>query len=153
MSPPWLLIPNAIPPGPLQWSAGDNAIECATFDCTHGEEMPLESEVIKIEGGIVIVALTGRLTLGSRLSLLDAEVTGLANDGNLKVILDLEHIEYADSSALGVLLHAAGTVRAKGGKLLLAAPNQRLKDLFALTNTSQLLLSYPDRSSCIAQLL
>jgi len=115
--------------------------------------MPLESEIIKIEGGIVIVALSGRLTLGSRLSLLDAEVSALANDGNLKVILDLEHIEYADSSALGVLLHAAGAVRAKGGQLLLAAPNQRLQDLFTLTNTAQLLVSYPDRAACIAHLL
>jgi anti-sigma B factor antagonist len=115
--------------------------------------MPLESEVIHIEGGIVILVLSGRLTLGSRLSLLDAEVATLASDGNLKVILDLENIEYADSSALGVLLHANGAVRAKGGQLLLAAPNQRLKDLFALTNTAELLTSYPDRATCIAHLL
>jgi anti-sigma B factor antagonist len=136
-----------------QKSWGGSRIACATFDCSLGDQMPLESEITRIEGGIVIVALTGRLTLGSRLSLLDAEVTKLANDGNLKVILDLEHIEYADSSALGVLLHASGVVRDKGGELLLAAPNQRLKDLFALTNTSQLLISYPDRAACIAHLL
>ncbi len=85
----------------------------------------LETEVLKIEGDIHVVALKGRLTLGSRLSLLEAEINTLADNGARKIILDLENIEYADSSALGVLLHASGAVRAKGGKLLLAAPNER----------------------------
>jgi anti-sigma B factor antagonist len=115
--------------------------------------MQLETEVLKIEGDIVVVALKGRLTLGSRLSLLEAEINTLADQGTLKVILDLENVEYADSSALGVLLHASGAVRTKGGKLLLAAPNQRLRELFKLTNTTDLLTSYPDRATCIAQLL
>jgi anti-sigma B factor antagonist len=113
----------------------------------------LESEVIRVDGGIVIVNLKGRLTLGSRLSLLEAEIATLAKAGETKVILDLEDIEYADSSALGVLLHASGAVRSKGGQLLLASPNQRLQYLFKLTNTTQLLASYPDRATCIANLL
>ncbi len=113
----------------------------------------LESEVLQVEGGIVVVALRGRLTLGSRLSLLEAEINTLANNGAPKVILDLEHIEYADSAALGVLLHATGAVRSKGGQLLLAAPNERLQDLFKLTNTAQLLTTYPNRAACISQLL
>jgi len=113
----------------------------------------LESEVLQVEGGIVVVVLKGRLTLGSRLSLLEAEINTLANGGALNIILDVEHIEYADSAALGVLLHASGAVRAKGGQLLLAAPNERLQELFKLTNTTQLLTSYPDRAACISQLL
>ena len=113
----------------------------------------LETEVLKIEGDIHVVALKGRLTLGSRLSLLEAEINTLANNGAQKVILDLENVEYADSAALGVLLHASGAVRTKGGKLLLAAPNERLQDLFRLTNTAQLLTSYPSRAVCISHLL
>jgi anti-sigma B factor antagonist len=113
----------------------------------------LESEVMHVEGGIVVVDLKGRLTLGSRLSQLEAEVATLAGKGATKVILDLEHIEYADSSALGVLLHASAAVRSKGGQLLLAAPNERLRSLFELTNTTKLLTSYPDRAACIAHLL
>jgi len=113
----------------------------------------LETEVLKIEGDIHVVALKGRLTLGSRLSLLEAEIKTLADNGARKIVLDLEHVDYADSAALGVLLHASGAVRAKGGKLLLAAPNERLQDLFKLTNTTQLLPSYPTRAECISQLL
>lgn len=113
----------------------------------------LETEVLKIEGDIHVLALKGRLTLGSRLSLLEAEINTLANKGARKIVLDVEHIEYADSAALGVLLHASSVVRSKGGRLLLAAPNERLQDLFKLTNTAQLLPSYPTRADCISQLL
>ncbi len=112
----------------------------------------LETEVLKIESDIHVVALKGRLTLGSRLSLLEAEINTLADDGARKIVLDVERIEYADSAALGVLLHASSAVRAKGGRLLLAAPNERLQDLFKLTNTTQLLPSYPTRAACISQL-
>src|SRR5277367_1922758 len=115
--------------------------------------MQLETEVLKVEGGIVVFVLRGRLTLGTRLSLLEAEIKTLADGGPLKVILDLEHIEYADSAALGVLLHASGAVRSKGGQLLLAAPNERLQHLFKLTNTAPLLTSYPSRAVCISHLL
>jgi len=112
----------------------------------------LESEVIKLEGDIVILDLRGRLTLGSRLSLLEAEIATLTGSGSTKIILDLEKVEYADSAALGVLLHASGAVRSKGGQLLLASPNQRLQELFDLTNTATLLPSHPDRATCIARL-
>src|ERR1700677_3423457 len=78
----------------------------------------LETEVLKIESDVHVVALKGRLTLGSRLSLLEAEINTLADQGARKIVLDLEHIEYADSAALGVLLHASGAVRAKGGQML-----------------------------------
>ena len=115
--------------------------------------MQLESEILKVEGGIVVVAAKGRLTLGTRLSLLEAEINTLANDGSLRIILDLEQVEYADSAALGVLLHASSAVKAKGGKLILAAPNQRLQDLFKLTNTLPLLATSTDRASGISQLL
>ncbi len=112
--------------------------------------MQLESEVLTIAGGIVVMVLKGRLTLGSRLSLLEAEINTLAKNGTLKVILDLENVEYADSAALGVLLHATAAIKSKGGELLLGSPGERLQDLFKLTNTSQLLAIYPDRASCIA---
>jgi anti-sigma B factor antagonist len=115
--------------------------------------MQLESEVITIDGGIVVLILRGRLTLGSRLSLLEAEVHTLGNNGSPKIILDLEKIEYADSAALGVLLHATAAIKAKDGQLLLAAPNDRLQDLFKLTNTSQLLTIYPDRATCVSHLV
>jgi anti-anti-sigma factor len=113
----------------------------------------LETEILKIEGDIHVLALKGRLTLGSRLSLLEAEINTLAGNGVRKIILDLQNIEYADSASLGVLLHATSAVQAKGGRLLLAAPNERLRDLFKLTNTTQLLPSYPSRAECITQLL
>jgi anti-sigma B factor antagonist len=118
-----------------------------------GERMNLaEPEVVTIEGGIIVISLKGRLVLGPQISHLETEIQTLARDGAEKVILDMEEIEYADSAGLGVLLHASGAMRAVGGQLLLAGPNRRLRDLFKLTGTTNLLAIYPDRASCLAQL-
>ena len=113
----------------------------------------LETEITKIEGGITVMTLRGRLTLGSRLSQFEAEVKSLADSGTLKIILDLTGIEYADSAALGVLLHSTGYLKTRGGRLVLVGLAQRLQDLFVLTNTMPLLNVSPDRASAIAQLL
>jgi anti-anti-sigma factor len=113
----------------------------------------LETEILKIEGEIYVLVLAGRLTLGSRLSLLEAQIGELADHGVRKIILDLEKIEYADSAALGVLLHATAALRSAGGTLFLAAPAERLRDLFVLTNTTPLLNLCPTRAESISQLL
>jgi anti-anti-sigma factor len=113
----------------------------------------MESELTRIEGGIVVLALKGRLNLGSRLSQLEAEVKSLADSGNLKIILDLKEVHYADSAALGILLHSSTYLKAKGGRLVLVGLAKRLQDLFILTNTMPLLNVCPDRTTAIAQLL
>jgi anti-anti-sigma factor len=110
-----------------------------------------EPEIVSIESGITLVLLRGRLVLGPQMSRLESEIQTLVTDGVRRVILDLEQIEYADSGGLGLLLQASGAMRAAGGQLLLAAPNRRLRDLFKLTGTTQLLSIYPDRAACVAQ--
>ena len=112
----------------------------------------MESELTRIEGGIVVMALKGRLNLGSRLSQLEAEVKSLADSGNLKIILDLKQIHHADSAALGILLHSSTYLKAKGGRLVLVGLAKRLQDLFILTNTMPLLNVCPDQATAIAQL-
>ena len=114
--------------------------------------MQLESEVLQLEDGIVVVALKGRLTLGTRLSLAEAQINSALKEGATKLILDLEEVDYADSAGLGVLLHAAGIMRSRPGKLVLAAPNETLHKLFELTNTTQLLTIVPNRDAAIEAL-
>lgn len=112
----------------------------------------LESGIVRRDDGIAIVNVKGRLVLGSSLSLLEAQITTLNNEGVKKLVLDLEKVDYADSAGLGVLLHTSAAVRAGGGQLLLAGPNKRLAELFDLTNTRQLLGICPDVAACIEQL-
>jgi anti-sigma B factor antagonist len=114
--------------------------------------MQLESEVIQAENGIVIVALKGRLIAGPRLTIAEAQVKSIVKQGTNKLILDLEHVEHADSSGFCLLLHAFTALTASGGQLRVAAPNKRLLDLFQLTETDRLLSICPDRATCMESL-
>jgi anti-sigma B factor antagonist len=114
--------------------------------------MQLESEVIQIEGGIVVVALKGRLIAGPRLTITEAQVKSIIKQGASRMVLDLEHVEHADSSGFCLLLHAYTAISVAGGQLRIAAPNKRLLDLFQLTETDRLLSICPDRSAAFESL-
>src|SRR5271154_476456 len=114
--------------------------------------MQLESEVIQAEGGIVVFALKGRLIAGPRLTIAEAQVKSIVKQGATKLVLDLEHVEHADSSGFCLLLHAYTAVSATGGQLRIAAPSKRLLDLFQLTETDRLLTICPDRAASVQNL-
>jgi len=111
--------------------------------------MQLESEIIQAEGGIVIVALKGRLIAGPRLTIAEAQVKSLIKQGASKLVLDLSEVEHADSSGFCLVLHAFTGISAAGGQLRVAGPNRRLLDLFHLTETHRLLSIHPDRGAAL----
>lgn len=114
--------------------------------------MHLDSEVSRLGDGISVVTVKGRLTLGSRLSLFEAQLNSLIESGADRIILDLARVEYADSSGMGVLLHAVGVMRNKHQKMIFAGPNESLLKFFELTNTTPLLSIAPDLDAAIQQL-
>jgi anti-sigma B factor antagonist len=81
--------------------------------------------------GQVIVSLRGELDVafaaGVAASL--AEIAARA----CQVIVDLEGLEFIDSSGLAALARARSLARHAGGDLLLAAPQQQVLRLLALT--------------------
>jgi anti-sigma B factor antagonist len=80
--------------------------------------------------GQVVVALRGELDVADAASVVTA-LTELAARER-QVIVDLESLEFIDSSGLHALVRAREHVRRAGGDLLLAAPQQVLRVL-ALT--------------------
>jgi anti-sigma B factor antagonist len=114
--------------------------------------MQLESEVIQAEGGVVVVALKGRLIAGPRLTIAEAQVKSIIKQGATRLVLDLAQVEHADSSGFCLILHAFTALSAVGGQLRIASPNQRLLNLFQLTETDRLLSIFPDRATSVQSL-
>ena len=54
--------------------------------------------------------------------------------GNKKIIINLEMVEYIDSSGLGVLVTVLKRVRNLEGKLILLNPRSVVKQILGLTN-------------------
>ena len=80
---------------------------------------------------IVVLNLTGRLWILD-LPLRDL-MSGLLSSGNRHFVLNLEGLDYIDSSGLGQLISIWKSVRNKGGYMTLLNPNKRVRQLFAIT--------------------
>lgn len=86
----------------------------------------LESRTV---GDVLIIQCKGRIVAGNEVSTLDAMV----GDSRLKytdIVLQLDQLEFIDSSGLGALMRLMRDARAKGGDLKLAkVPGHILKTL------------------------
>jgi anti-sigma B factor antagonist len=83
--------------------------------------------------GIMIVDLSGRITLGEGSVLLRDTVRDLISKGNKKILLNLGEVNYIDSSGIGELVSAFTTVRNQGGELKLLRLTKKVHDLLQIT--------------------
>lgn len=84
-------------------------------------------------GGVTVVSLSGRLTLGDASATLRQSLKDLLEGGNKKIVLNLGEVGYIDSSGLGELVSSFTTVKNAGGELKLANLTQKVNDLLTVT--------------------
>lgn len=82
---------------------------------------------------VVILDLTGRITIGEGTLTLRAQIKTLLDGGQTKFLLNLADVDYIDSSGLGELVTSFTTVRSKGGQLKLLNLTRRVRDLLQIT--------------------
>jgi len=82
--------------------------------------------------GISILTLKGRLAVGES-SLVREAIQALTAAGKIKVVLDLSHVDYIDSTGLGALVICYTSLKKQDGALKLVNPNKRNVELLLLT--------------------
>lgn len=82
--------------------------------------------------GVTILALKGRITVGE-VTPVREKITQLVAAGRTQIVLDLEHVDYIDSTGLGNLVISYTQVQKAGGALKLLNLNKRNVELLALT--------------------
>jgi anti-sigma B factor antagonist len=103
-------------------------------------------------GGVIIVAISGRLTAGEpALRLRDAIQQSLAG-GHVKFAINLADISYIDSSGLGELVATYTTVKRAQGDLKLLKLTSRTKDLLQMTKLLTVFDTYDDEQKAVAAL-
>lgn len=83
--------------------------------------------------GVTIVDCSGRITLGEGSVILRDTVRDLLSKGNKKIVLNLNDVNYIDSSGIGELVSAFTTVRNGGGDLKLLNLTKKVHDLLQIT--------------------
>ena len=84
-------------------------------------------------GGVTIVDLSGKITLGEGGLTLREEVHKLLAEGKKKIVLNLAEVNYIDSSGLGELVSAYTGVKNAGGELKLLNLTSKVRDLLVIT--------------------
>jgi len=98
--------------------------------------------------GTTILKLVGPLTIST--------MFGFQNELRaVKIevlIIDLSETPYMDSAGLGLIMNSHVSAQDRGGKLLLAGVNDRVKALFEMTKVNAVLKSFPSVAEAEASL-
>ena len=82
---------------------------------------------------VVILDLSGRITMGEGTLVIRDHIQKLLNGGDRKFLLNLSDVDYIDSSGLGELVTSFTTVRNRDGQLKLLNLTKRVQDLLQIT--------------------
>ena len=69
----------------------------------------------------------------TNLSDLKTVIDGEMNSGNIRIIIDLQHVAVINSSGLGVLIGALARLKAKSGAMKIINANDKLMNIFRIT--------------------
>src|SRR4051812_17701649 len=94
--------------------------------------MSLKSSARQVDG-IIILDLSGRITLGEGSVVLRDTIRDLVGKGQKKILLNLGDVTYIDSSGIGELVSAFTAVRREGGELKLLNLTKKVHDLLQIT--------------------
>ena len=82
---------------------------------------------------VIILDIQGRIILGPEIGELRNAVRDLVAQGKKKIILNLAHVDYLDSSGVGELVACFTTLRNAGGELKLLNLTQKVHDVLHVT--------------------
>jgi anti-sigma B factor antagonist len=88
------------------------------------------------EDGRAVVTVGGEIDVYTAPRLRD-RITELVGAGTYDIVIDLEAVEFLDSTGLGVLVGGLKKVRAHGGSLELVCTQERLLKIFRITGLAK----------------
>jgi len=101
-------------------------------------------------GEVAVIDVSGRITLGEGNVMLREVVRDLMDQGHKRIVLNLNEVNYVDSSGVGELVKTHATIRNRGGVLKLANLNKRVNDLLQMTRLSSVFDIHKDEAAAIA---
>ena len=111
--------------------------------------MILEIKTHEFDGGITVVEMIGRMSLGNELTYAEDRITKLIAGGARKLILNLKALNYVDSAAIGVMVMLYGNMSKAGGQLRLAGPTPLVAKIFTITHLNKIMPIDPDVDTAV----
>jgi len=99
--------------------------------------------------GIMILDLKGRVTVGPEASALREAITQLNDSGARQIILNLQAVDYIDSTGLGALVICATSLRKNNGNVKLENLNRRNIELLVMTKLATVFEIFNDEQDAV----
>lgn len=96
--------------------------------------------------GTHIVDVDGEIDVSTSPKLRE-RLVGLVNAGATRVVVNLEHVEFIDSTGLGVLVGVLKRLRARDGSLSIVCSEAGLLRVFTITGLEKVFAIYPSVES------
>jgi len=105
--------------------------------------MPLNIQTKHVPPEIVVLEMTGRITMGNDCRQVEWTTTRLVSENRKKIIFDLTGVTHVDSTGIGIIVMVAGQMKNAGGGLRLAGANEHVEQILKMTNVHQIVELHP----------
>jgi anti-sigma B factor antagonist len=99
--------------------------------------------------GKTIVAVGGEIDVYTAPKLRD-KITELVGQGSYHLVVDMQQVEFLDSTGLGVLVGGLKKVRAHSGSLQLVCNQDRLLKIFRITGLAKVFVIHESADEALA---
>jgi anti-sigma B factor antagonist len=100
--------------------------------------------------GITVIALEGRIVLGSEGMAVKNAIDGILDGGSNKLVVDMSKVSYIDSAGLGIVVSAMSKTKESGGEFCMAETPDIVRQVFKVTNVLQLLTLHDTVDAAVA---
>jgi anti-sigma B factor antagonist len=97
-----------------------------------------------------VVAVGGEIDVYTAPKLREC-ITGLVDEGHRDLVVDLEKVEFMDSTGLGVLVGGLKKVRSHDGSMRLICTQERLLKIFRITGLGKVFAIHSTQAEATAQ--
>jgi len=105
--------------------------------------MVLSVTTRKCEPDVTVIELSGRITLGRESGQIEASILKALNEGASKLVVDLTHVTYIDSTGIGIIAYCFGKVSQANAKAAVAGAKGLVLEVFKMTRLDSVMKFYP----------
>src|SRR6187549_1195243 len=104
---------------------------------------------ISDQSGWTIAAISGEIDVATAPRLRE-QLIELVTDGHVRLIVDLDAVDFIDSTGLGVLVGALKRARTNGGELRVVCSHSRIVKVFEITGLDEVFAITPTIDDSLA---
>lgn len=96
----------------------------------------------EVHGDVYVLMIKGKLMGGTETTEIHDRVKQLTQVGVKKIVLDLGHVKWMNSSGLGALMSSMTTAKAAGGDLRLSSVAEKVESLLIITQLMKIFKTF-----------